>query len=621
MGAPVAQPSVAVVPFGARGATPLAGAWGRQIARRLVDRLAGDPGFDLRPVFLIAMPEAATDAGYLVFGSTPGPELAAGYAASLGTTHALTGLLRDGPDGRGIEATLIAVVTKAVIGRFERPLPPGELAAAEPALAAWLADLLGVHPSVDVTTPVSNEAAYAALLEGLDLEVNATLLRANDPSGADAALDRAVTSHLAALAADPGCLPAEERLLVLAAESVERGDEARWIGPLETLTEILPRSWRAQYLLGELRRQRGDAAGAIVALEHAAAIHPLGDADVLGLARLYRAQAAPRVAAARLRRIGPESPAYAQAQAELGAIAAGDGDLTGAIAATERAIAAGARDGALYARLAEWHLGAGDPAAAGAVFARAGEATPSWELALAQAVWVHQAGDPEQAAERYREALATGAPTVARLNLARALVSSGDSAAAIAELQTLLDAERTGEVAAHGRRLLLGLRSPALERRLEDVGQIAIGGADSALAAAAEELAAIIAAEPDLWEAHFGAGLVARRAGDAAQAERSFRRVLDLWPEQPDALHELGVALLMAERTNEAVRALETAAQLRPEDAGYLADAGFAQLRAGNLRAARERLTLASELNATDPITQAYLQELERVESAVGQPN
>ena len=66
---------------------------------------------------------------------------------------------------------------------------------------------------------------------------------------------------------------------------------------------------------------------------------------------------------------------------------------------------------------------------------------------------------------------------------------------------------------------------------------------------------------------------------------------------------------------------LYQASQLRPQDAGYLADAGFAQLRSGNLKGARERLVLASELDATDPITQAYLEELARVESAVGRPN
>jgi type IV pilus assembly protein PilF len=126
----------------------------------------------------------------------------------------------------------------------------------------------------------------------------------------------------------------------------------------------------------------------------------------------------------------------------------------------------------------------------------------------------------------------------------------------------------------------------------------------------------VLVAEPDLWEAHFAKGLIARRGGDAVAAEGAFRRVLALWPDQPDALHELGVALLMAERADEATGLLDTASKLRPGDAAYLADAGFAQLKAGNMRAARERLVLANEIDADDPITRAYIQELERIESA-----
>lgn len=588
----------------------------------MVDRFAGDPAIELRPVFLVALPETASsgapDAGYLVLGSTPDPDLAARYGASLGATHALTGVIHDLEGERSIEATLVAVAAGTVVARFSRPLPSGELPSAEPALAAWLVEQLGIQPAVDVRTPVANEPAYQALLEGLDEEVNATLLRPHDTARADEALARAVARYLAALAEDLGCAPAEERILVLAAESLERGDEDRWVGPLETLSTALPGSWRAHYLLGELRRHSGDAAGAIVALEHSDALHPLADADTVRLALLYRDQAAPRVAAARLRRVRPGSADYAAAQAALGTIAADAGDLAEAVAAGERAIAAGARDGALYAHLAEWYLASGDPSAAAAVFSRTDDATPAWELSLAHGVWLHQAADLDAAAARYREAIARGAPGVASLNLARALVSNGDSDGALATLDALLDVERSGEVAAHGRRLRFGLRAPALEHRLESAGRIAVGGDEAELPFAAGELAAIIATEPDLWEAQFGAGLVARRQGDAVSAEHAFRRVLELWPDQPDALHELGVALLMSDRTNEAVRTLETAARLRPEDAGYLADAGFAQLRAGNLHAARERLDRSNELTPNDPITRAYRDELARVEAAIG---
>jgi Tfp pilus assembly protein PilF len=580
----VPKRSVAVVPFGARSSNPRAGAWGRQIARRLVDRFAEHADLELKPVFLVAMGERSSDAGYLVFGSTPDPVLAAQYGASLGTSHALTGVLTANGD-RTLDATLVDVGSKKAISTFTRPLGPGALPEAEPALAAWLATSLDSEPPQPTAQP--NEAAYAALLEGMDEEVNATLLSASDAGGAAAARTRASKRYLDAMRADPSATAAEERLLVLAAESIERADEATMIEPLEELTAITPRSWRGHYLLGELRRLTGDANGAVVALEHADSLQPLRDADSVRLAELYVEADADATARSRLRRIKPESPEYAHAQDVLGVIAARSGDVAAARVAFERAVDAGTRDAAVVRRLAE--------------------------ILSVQ-------GDVPAAIARFRDAIALGAPSDARLGLARILIASGDAAGAERELDLVLRDERIGETAARARRLRLGLRHHDLEERLERSGQSAVSGAEDQLDTARNELEAVVAADPDLWEAHFALGLVARRRGDVAAAERSLRRVLDLWPDQPDALHELGVALLMAERTADALGILDEAARLRPEDAGYLADAGFAQLRAGNLGAARKRLMLASELDAEDPITKAYLLELARLETA-GRPN
>ena len=577
--------SVAVVPFGARSADPRAGAWGRQIAQRLVDAFADHEALDLKPVFLVAMGDQPSDAGYLVFGSTPDPALAAQYGSSLGTTHALVGVLRADGAGRALEATLVDVAARRVMATLAHPIEPGALAGAEPALASWLATALGTDPPKPA--PPTAEPAYAALLEGMDEEVNATLLSASDPRAADEARGRAAARYLDALRADPSATPAEERLLVLAAESLERGDEATFVEPLESLTELAPRSWRGHYLLGELRRSSGDANGAVVAFEHSDALHPLRDGDSIRLAELYIDVGAPSSARSRLRRIKPGSTEYAHAQDVIGVLAVQRGELDEAAAAFERALDAGSPDGATLARLA--HVLAAK-------------------------------GDVARAIERYRESLALADSGDARLGLARALVTAGDRDAAASELELLLRAATVGESAANARRLLLGLRWHDLEVQLERAGQVAVAGPDDALPSAMAELDTVVAAEPALWEAHFARGLIARRRGDAAAAERAFARVLELWPDQPDALHELGVALLMADRTTDAVPLLDAAARLRPEDAGYIADAGFAQLRAGNLPAARERLALASELDAEDPITKAYLMELARVETA-GRPN
>ena len=174
--------SIAVVPFGARSGDPRVGAWGRQIARRLVDRFTDHPSLELKPVFLVAMPEAASDAGYLVFGSTPDPALAAEYGASLGSTHALAGVLTVDGMERMLHATLVEVASKRAVATFAHPIAPGDLPATEPALAAWLAASLSTD--APATPALPSEAAYAALLEGMDEEVNATLLAASDPHGA-----------------------------------------------------------------------------------------------------------------------------------------------------------------------------------------------------------------------------------------------------------------------------------------------------------------------------------------------------------------------------------------------------------------------------------------------------
>ena len=205
-----------------------------------------------------------------------------------------------------------------------------------------------------------------------------------------------------------------------------------------------------------------------------------------------------------------------------------------------------------------------------------------------------------------------------RLNLARVRLATGDRDGALADLEMLLRAERSGEVAGQARRLRFGLREPELERDLERAGQAALGGDATILDDAERTFRGALAIDPDLWEAHFGLGIVARQRGDAASAQRAFRVVLELWPAQADALHELGVALLMGDETNAALRALEEAAALRPDDPAYVADAGFAHLRAGNLVSARQRLERASRLDAADPITKSYLGELARVEGQAG---
>ena len=577
------RPIVAVVPFGARGTSPRAGAWARQIARRLVDRFAQESTVDLRPVFLVAMPRESKDAGYLVFGSSPSTEIAAQYASSAGATHALTATLSDEGPARRIEVDLVDAATHTAM-RLDLRIPAGELQRAEGEIARWLLKTLGVTATTPADGPATaNEAAYAALLEGMDEEVDATLLRPSDAARADASLRTALERYVDAARADTTSDLAEVRILVLAAESLERSDVTRELDALAALITIRPRSWRAHYILGQLRAEAGDPSGAIVAMEHAHSLQPLPDADVVRLAELYANAAAPAPALAHLRRVAPDSSSYGAAQELLAIISFQRGDEATGGAAYARAVAAG---------------------------------TTSWELHASHGAALHSRGALDDAIARYRDALAAGGPAVVRLNLARVLLAKGDRDSALRELDVVIATERAGEVFGHAHRLRFGLREPDLERELERAGQAALAGEAATLEAARTIFDRAIAIDQDLWEAHFGRGIVARQRGDALEAQASFGRVLELWPDQPDALHELGVALLMGNSAREALTALDHAAALRPDDPAYVADAGFAHLRAGDLVTARARLERAARLDANDPITKSYLGELERAESA-----
>ena len=581
------RPIVAVVPFGARGATPQAGAIARQIARRLVDRFARETTVELRPVFLVAMPEASSEAGYLVFGSSPEPELAAQYASSSGATHALTATYRDAPS-RALDVALVDAATKAAT-KVSLALPAGTLQSAEGDLATWLVRALGVEVSTDLATPpMANESGYVALLEAMDEEVNATLLRPSEPARARDSLRRALAGFIDAARADPASDTPEERLLVVAAESLERGEIADEVRALEELVTIRPRSWRAHYILGQLRAEGGDLNGAIVATEHAHSLRPLNDADVVRLAELYANAGAPAPALAHLKRVREGSAAYGAAQELLAIISLQRGDLETGRAAFERAVNAG---------------------------------TTSWELHASFGAAVHSRGELDEAIAHYVDALSAGGQPVVRLNLARVLLAKGDHAGALRELDALLRAERTGEVAMHALRLRFGIREPELELELERAGKAALSGDPAALDPARAVFERALAKERALWEAHFGLGIVARQRGEAKAAQSAFRRVLELLPDHPDALHELGVALLMANDFTEALAALDHAAALRPDEPAYVADAGFAHLRAGDLVNARARLERAARLDANDPITKSYLGELARVESEGPKPS
>src|SRR4029078_2793824 len=170
----------------------------------------------------------------------------------------------------------------------------------------------------------------------------------------------------------------------------------------------------------------------------------------------------------------------------------------------------------------------GDEVTGRAAYERAVAAgSPGWDLRAAYGAAVHARGELEEAARHYRAALGATAPAVVRLNLARVLLASGDREGALRELDAVIATERTGEVFGHAHRLRFGLREPDLERELERAARAALAGETATLDAASAVFDRAIAVEPDLWEAHFGRGIVARpRWARHTRAERAHQAAL-----------------------------------------------------------------------------------------------
>jgi Tfp pilus assembly protein PilF len=76
------------------------------------------------------------------------------------------------------------------------------------------------------------------------------------------------------------------------------------------------------------------------------------------------------------------------------------------------------------------------------------------------------------------------------------------------------------------------------------------------------------------------------QAGELQQAEAAYRQVLALQPDQPEALHFLGILCYQTGRLQEAAAHLAKATQLRPEQAAFHSNLGAVYQALGKLEAA-----------------------------------
>ncbi|MFS8823059.1 tetratricopeptide repeat protein [Synechococcus sp. W60.2] len=91
---------------------------------------------------------------------------------------------------------------------------------------------------------------------------------------------------------------------------------------------------------------------------------------------------------------------------------------------------------------------------------------------------------------------------------------------------------------------------------------------------------------PDALIATLEAATRHHQAGDLQQAEAAYRQVLALQPDQPEALHFLGILCYQTGRLEEAAAHMTKATQLRPEQAAFHSNLGAVYQALGKLEAA-----------------------------------
>ncbi|MBL8288182.1 MAG: type IV pilus biogenesis/stability protein PilW [Rubrivivax sp.] len=129
---------------------------------------------------------------------------------------------------------------------------------------------------------------------------------------------------------------------------------------------------------------------------------------------------------------------------------------------------------------------------------------------------------------------------------------------------------------------------------------------------ALDELKLALAASPDLPEAHNLRGLIYASLGDAAVAEQSFRRALELNPRDGDTMHNYGWFLCQQRRYDDADATFQRAVELPTygEAQRTLLARGVCQARAGRWVDAERTLSRSYELDPSNPVTAFNLSEV-----------
>jgi tetratricopeptide (TPR) repeat protein len=197
----------------------------------------------------------------------------------------------------------------------------------------------------------------------------------------------------------------------------------------------------------------------------------------------------------------------------------------------------------------------------------------------------------DEAIARYREVTDGERAWIATLRIATVLGKKGDIEGARRYLASLKPENRERGIEVH----------QAEAQVLRDAGDYK--GAYAVLSSA-------LAAEPNSAELIYDVAMVAEKLDRLDEVESQLTRLIELKPDNPQALNALGYTLVdRTPRTAEGLKLIEKALTLAPEDPSILDSMGWAHFRMGNLGDSEKYLRRALA-DHPDPEIAAHLGEV-----------
>jgi len=491
-----------------------------------------------------------------------------------------------------------------------------KLTEVQPSFSSWAA--LGGFLAQDGTRDQEAEAAYhkaRELAEGdqriLSERVLASFYYSRER------YDEAEAVLTSALAQRPEDL---DLIYVLARFYAARGNEARADEMIESATRARPDDVQPFLVLSAYRGRKGDLQGALAAADSALEVDPESLPARLRRAELlldigYREQDKARIAQGRsiVEAVLSKDPSTPEALFVKAKVELAEGNPAQAVGDLRRAAD-------LKPDWAEAHylLGSAlflqrDLNAARAEVARALEIDGQLVEARKVLARIHAlAGEHEQAIEAGRQVLRQQPGDVAtRLLVAQALVRLERAGEALAELHAIPDEDQTGETLyAQGRiRRLQGDGAQARElflRANEGIPNhpeilealLQLDRQEERFPESIERIEAAVRAEPENARLVHLQGLVQVLSGRGADAETSFRKAIELDPNNLAPYQSLAQYLAYTGRRDEVLATYERAARTRPDSAGLQLVLGSLYEAYGDLAKARETYERAIQ---TDP--------------------